>query len=101
MTAAPGITHPHLPYGDCDGFGPGNTCSVCSGLLERDDGSVIRQETGEVVVPSPPRIGPVASHDNLRAEIDRMRECLMWCERRLEPMYAERVRKWLEETAHG
>ena len=36
--------------------------------------------------------------DELLAEVDRLRECLTWCERRLDPVFAVYVRKWLGES---
>lgn len=45
----------HPEYGPCDAFGPNQTCSECTGLIQRDDGTVIAsegQESGErVLVP--------------------------------------------------
>lgn len=32
-------THPR--YGPCDGYGPGETCSQCTGKIERIDGAVV------------------------------------------------------------
>lgn len=33
--------NPHPRYGPCDGFGPDGTCSECTGLIGRADGSII------------------------------------------------------------
>lgn len=35
-------------YGPCDGFGPDNVCSACSGLIGRTDGSIVNLE-GKVI----------------------------------------------------
>lgn len=43
----------HPDYGGCDGFGPGENCSQCTGMIERIDGSVIDAFTGEVLKKSP------------------------------------------------
>jgi hypothetical protein len=45
---------PHEWYGPCDGFGPGGECSVCTGLLERADGSIIKSDGSEEIVKLPP-----------------------------------------------
>lgn len=42
-------------YG-CDAFGPDGTCSGCTGLLQRNDGSVINIYTREVVKKRPLRL---------------------------------------------
>jgi hypothetical protein len=44
---------PHPWYGPCDGFGPGHTCSECTGLVERGDGSIVTLGD-EIVLRKPP-----------------------------------------------
>ena len=34
-------TTPHPKYGPCDAFGPDKSCSECTGLIQRTDGTVV------------------------------------------------------------
>lgn len=45
----------HPWYGPCDAFGPNETCSQCTGLLERIDGSVMNRD-GNIVRKRPLRV---------------------------------------------
>jgi len=51
MADATDELHPY--YGPCDAFGPNMTCSECTGLLERQDGSVIEGRSGTLVKHAP------------------------------------------------
>lgn len=45
----------HPIYGGCDGFGPNGDCSVCTGKIERIDGSII-DEDGRLLRRAPLRV---------------------------------------------
>lgn len=45
----------HPWYGPCDRYGPNGSCSACTGMIERSDGSII-DLSGTVLRKSPLRI---------------------------------------------
>ena len=44
----------HPLYGPCNGLGPTGSCSVCTGLIERLDGSVVKDDGSGEIVKLPP-----------------------------------------------
>jgi len=54
MSADNEANHPW--YGPCDGFGPYGSCSVCSNVLVRADGSWITQDGSGTVIKKAPLI---------------------------------------------
>ena len=39
----------HESYGPCDAFGPRDACSMCVGIIQRDDGSTVSEWDGRVL----------------------------------------------------